>query len=88
MFLSRLKSDVEVHHWTRPGLETLLRDRFKETHKIEAITSGSSNPNEIPLLASLPDFMKWSIASEGRPSSMTWPWMKPKGIARRTGAGV
>lgn len=63
---------VELHPWVAEDVEKVLCSRFSKTHRIRRIESGARNPNGFSFLREIPDNLRWSVVSEGRPASMTW----------------
>lgn len=68
---------IETHDFKRKNSAEIIRRRFNRTHKSIEIVSGPRNPNEIPILANLPDREKWLAMSEGRPQKMVWLFLTP-----------
>lgn len=69
----------ELHPWESPDVEKKIAQHFEVSHSVTRLISGGRNPNALPFLSVLPDFLKWSLVSEGRPEAMTWLLLVPRG---------
>jgi len=68
---------VECHDNVWPGITEELKDKFKDTHNIEAIPQGAKNPY-MSITHDLCDYDKVLLCCEERPMTMTWLYMTPK----------
>ena len=67
---------IELHEFIRPGVSTLIRQRFSHTHHIHEIQSTSRHIDELPKIR-LRRQVVMELASEHRPCGTTWLWMTP-----------
>lgn len=65
---------VELHEFIRPGVSTLIPQRFSQTHDIRVIRSTNRHIDELPAIR-LRKQVVMELASERRPCRMTWLWM-------------
>jgi hypothetical protein len=75
---------VETHEFVVPGITTMLKERFAESHDIEQIWQQARSRSDFPwqtfVTRLLPkSYLDWAV-SEWRPERMTWLWMQPKGL--------
>ncbi|WP_390584501.1 hypothetical protein [Erythrobacter sp. MTPC3] len=57
---------IELHERPAPGVEQLLRGRFKDTHDCRLVTYMDHDPALFPQLASVEESMRELVISEGR----------------------
>lgn len=73
---------VEVHDHLSPGISELLRDRFRDSHRIEVIHQQPRTPAEYPFRAiwtrAFPWLLTRYVLNEFRSSQITWMWLAPK----------
>lgn len=72
---------VEVHEQQVPGITTLLRSRFEDTHEVQAIDSRPRGRDDWPAgvhAGQLSDQDEQIAISEFRSGEMTWLWMRAR----------
>jgi hypothetical protein len=75
--LSKTTILLESHDCFRAGITELITSRFADTHDVRAVTQGAKNPY-VDIVSDLGDHDKMLMCMEGRPSTMTWLYLKPK----------
>ena len=72
---------VELHEFIHAGISEIIISRFRQTHKIDEITSRPRDLKDFPsktLIARLlPETLSLRAMNEGRPGRMSWLWMRP-----------
>lgn len=69
---------VEVHNFPEQHTDTILFERFKDTHSIKVVSEGARNPNAFQMLHDAPSDVRWALVNEHRPVTMSWFIMSPK----------
>jgi precorrin-6B methylase 2 len=81
-FIRRLVSVVaiiELHEAIKPGIESLLRRRFSDSHSCEMVTTRRRRPAAYPALQTLtPEDRELALAEWREPSSR-WAIFRPRG---------
>lgn len=77
--LHKCRIIVECHDCMVPGITQTLIDRFSASHMIEQAKQKTKDPYQFDFLDVLSDCDKWCLVHEGRPNSMTWLYMVPRG---------
>jgi hypothetical protein len=73
---------VEIHDLgPRHPVTEILLDRFRGSHRIQYLFTGTRNPSEYKWLCAMHQDYQWLAMSEGRMSMMGWFVMYPKGEA-------
>jgi hypothetical protein len=85
--VSRLENTfvlVELHEFLHEGITQLIKDRFRETHRLQEIAETDRSPSDFPFRTLytrlLPGRFMRNAVSEWRPERMTWLWMRPVAI--------
>jgi SAM-dependent methyltransferase len=76
--LERAEVIVECHDFVNRDITQTLVGRFNRTHVVNMILQEGRNPNRFPVLARMPETVRWLALSEGRPERMHWLHMIPK----------
>jgi hypothetical protein len=80
--LSNTTIIVEIHDFPPPGrIGTLIRERFQNTHNIDAIISSARTRADLPLDMELDQEEVRDALDEGRPTTMEWLVMTPVEIS-------
>lgn len=76
--LSKTSVIVECHDCITAGITETLTQRFQSTHEIASVDQCYKDPYKFDFLRQFSDSDKWALVMEGRPSTMTWLYTKPK----------
>jgi SAM-dependent methyltransferase len=63
---------VETHDVVERGLTELVEQRLSPSHRVERLSQGGRNPNDIPELAAWSELDRWLLVDERRLESMFW----------------
>lgn len=69
---------VELHEFARPGVSARLRERFAETHEVEAFDARPRSAGDCADRLGIPDDGLELALSEWRPEGMQWFSMWPR----------
>ncbi len=67
---------VELHEFKRPGVSTLIKQRFSASHHVRIIGTTGRQIHELPTIR-LPERVVLDLAAEHRPARMEWLWLTP-----------
>jgi hypothetical protein len=63
---------VECHNFAHPDIAKIIKERFRETHRITSISEGQRDPNRSAFLRHRNSLIRWLAVSERRPETMEW----------------
>ena len=67
---------VELHEHLRPGVTTMIEERFKDTHSVQLIHECSRDPSSYSALFGCDNAERELALREGRPAVMAWAWLR------------
>ncbi|MBF0239175.1 MAG: methyltransferase domain-containing protein [SAR324 cluster bacterium] len=67
---------VELHDFIVPGVTELIKNRFKDTHRITLISEETRPPDDLPILETLKSHEKSIALSEKRSCQMKWAFIE------------
>lgn len=73
---------VEVHDFVDINISSTLRERFADTHEIRCFQSVGRKVADLPVISGFSTNEMMCVASERRPCTMEWFWMKRKKPSR------
>jgi hypothetical protein len=76
--LRRCDMVVELHDRAEPGIESTIRQRFRDSHEIRMVTYADRDPGEFPEMEVVPVAMRRKVISEGRGGPQNVLYMKHK----------
>ncbi len=77
---------VELHEHLRPGVESLLRNRFAETHTIELISMRRRHRNDLHGRGWVFSWWYLSFTNECRPAQQSWLFLQPNEVRIKSGS--
>lgn len=69
---------VELHDFMDRGISQTIYNRFKDTHKIETVSSRARTWEDVQAVKGINAFSRMYGANERRPEKMSWYWMKSR----------
>jgi len=66
---------VETHEGLRPGVTTLLSERFRDTHQVHHLHQRVRVPDDLPGAVTLPEDLALCAMDELRGDGLDWLWL-------------